>query len=96
MKYTGEIEGQYGSREDKKKISSNTGDRGKYGRVGHPIWGPPSLPFNSFRGLTRQGRETDNSSPSNAEVKKSGAIPPLPHRSSWHNAQIINHGFYLL
>jgi hypothetical protein len=29
MNYKGQIEGQYGNREDKKKLS------GKYGRVGH-------------------------------------------------------------
>jgi hypothetical protein len=35
----------------------------------------------SFPGLKRQGREADHS-PSSAEVKKSGAILPLPHISS--------------
>jgi hypothetical protein len=29
-------------------------------------------------GVKRQGRETDHSPPSSAEVKKGGAIPPLP------------------
>jgi hypothetical protein len=28
-----------------------------------------------------QGRKADHSSPSSAEVKKVGAIPPLPHMS---------------
>jgi hypothetical protein len=31
------------------------------------------------------------SHPSSAEVKKGGAIPPLPHMSSWHNAYLIKH-----
>jgi hypothetical protein len=29
--------------------------------------------------VTRQGREADHSPPSNAEVKKDGATPRLPH-----------------
>jgi hypothetical protein len=33
-----------------------------------------------------QGREADHSPPSSAEVKNCGAIPPLPHVSSWHSA----------
>jgi hypothetical protein len=32
------------------------------------------------------GREADYSPPSSAEVKKGGAILPLPHTSSWHSA----------
>jgi hypothetical protein len=37
-------------------------------------------------GLERLGRESDDSPPSNTEVKNSGAIPPLLHKSSWHSA----------
>jgi hypothetical protein len=40
----------------------------------------------SFPGVKWQGREADHSPPSSAEVKKGGAIPPLTHMSSWHNA----------
>jgi hypothetical protein len=36
----------------------------------------------SYPGVKRQGRETDNSTPSSAEVKNDGAIPPLHHTSS--------------
>jgi hypothetical protein len=32
-------------------------------------------------GGNRLGREADNSTPSSAEVKKVGAIPPFPHVS---------------
>jgi hypothetical protein len=32
---------------------------------------------------SKQGHEADHSPPSIAVVKKSGAIPPLPHTSSW-------------
>jgi hypothetical protein len=35
--------------------------------------------------VKRQRREADRSSPSNAEVRNSGAIPPLPHASSLVN-----------
>jgi hypothetical protein len=37
-------------------------------------------------GVKRPGREADHSLPSIAEVKNDGAIPPLPHMSSWHSA----------
>jgi hypothetical protein len=37
-------------------------------------------------GVKRQGREADHSSLFSAEPKKRGAIPPLPHMSSWHSA----------
>jgi hypothetical protein len=30
--------------------------------------------------------KSDHSPPSSAEVNKVGAIPPLPHMSSWHSA----------
>jgi hypothetical protein len=29
--------------------------------------------------------------PSSAELKKGGAMPPLPHTYSWHNAKLIKH-----
>jgi hypothetical protein len=55
------------------------------------LWGPPSLLPNGYwglfpRGVKQQGREADHSPPSSAKVKNSGAIPPLPNMSSWHNA----------
>jgi hypothetical protein len=37
-------------------------------------------------GVKRPGREADYSPPSSAEVKNGGAVPPLLHMSSWHNA----------
>jgi hypothetical protein len=36
--------------------------------------------------VKRLGREADHSLPSSAKVKNSGAIPPLPHTSSWLGA----------
>jgi hypothetical protein len=36
----------------------------------------------------RKGREADHSPPSSAEVKNGGAIPPLPHMSSWRRAKL--------
>jgi hypothetical protein len=41
--------------------------------------------------VKRSGRETDNSPPSNAEVKYGGAIPPLLHASSWRSALLFKH-----
>jgi hypothetical protein len=32
------------------------------------------------------GRETDHSPLSDAEIKNDGAIPPIPHMSSWRGA----------
>jgi hypothetical protein len=55
------------------------------------LWGPPQafctmdaggLVFT--KGVKQQGLDTDHTSPSGAEVKIGGAIPPLPHTSSWH------------
>jgi hypothetical protein len=38
------------------------------------------------QGVKRQGREADHSLPSSAEIKNGGAMPPLPHMSSWRGA----------
>jgi hypothetical protein len=68
--------------------------------TGYGLHGPGSIPgrvsFLSYSrrpdhpevgstGVKRQRRESDHSPPSSAEVKKAGAIPPLPHASSWLN-----------
>jgi hypothetical protein len=51
----------------------------------HPdrLWGPPSLLSNGPGSLSPEikvpGREADNSPPSSAQVKKCGAVSPLPH-----------------
>jgi hypothetical protein len=39
-----------------------------------------------FPGGKAAGREANHLPPTSAEVKNGGAIPPLPHMSSWHNA----------
>jgi hypothetical protein len=36
--------------------------------------------------VKRPGREIHHSSPSSAEIKNGGAIPPLLRMSSWHGA----------
>jgi LmbE family N-acetylglucosaminyl deacetylase len=41
------------------------------------------------RRVRRQGHEADLSPLSSAEAKSSGALPSLPHVSSWHIAQLI-------
>jgi hypothetical protein len=52
------------------------------------LWVPPSHLSNGnqelFPGIMRPRHEADRSPPSSAEVKNSGAIPPLTHASSWH------------
>jgi hypothetical protein len=35
--------------------------------------------------------EPDHSPPSTTEVKNGGALPPLPHTSSWLNDSFIKH-----
>jgi hypothetical protein len=37
-------------------------------------------------GVKRPGREADHSAPTTVKFKNGGAIPPLPHMSSWHSA----------
>jgi hypothetical protein len=56
-----------------------------------PTLGPTQPPIQWVPGalsrlVKRQGREADYSPPSSAEVKNVGAIPPLPHTSSWRGA----------
>jgi hypothetical protein len=48
-------------------------------------------------GVKRPGREADSLSQSSADSKNSGAILPLPHKSSWRGASLIKHkeNFYL-
>jgi hypothetical protein len=50
------------------------------------LCGPPSSLFNGYRGFVPRERETAHSRPSSAEVENGGAMPPLPHMSSWHSA----------
>jgi hypothetical protein len=45
---------------------------------------PDSYPVGP--GIERPGREADHASPSSAEVKSGGTIPPLPHMPSSHGA----------
>jgi hypothetical protein len=55
----------------------STSSRPTRGSTQPPIqWAPAAVSL----GVNRQGREADHSPPSNAEVKKSGAIPALSHR----------------
>jgi hypothetical protein len=45
----------------------------------------------SFPGDKAAGHEADHSPPSSVEFKNGGAMPPLPHTSSWHSAWSIKH-----
>jgi hypothetical protein len=44
------------------------------------------VPWATFQWVKQQKREADHSPPSSVELKSGGAIPPLPHMSSWHDA----------
>jgi hypothetical protein len=71
-------------------LSPDTGKRFFYSPQ-CPNWfrGPHNLLSNgyqgSFPGVKQLGHEADYSPLSDAEVEN-GAIPPLPHMSSWHGA----------
>jgi hypothetical protein len=47
------------------------------------LWGAAAVLSTGVKGPVR---EVDHSPPVSAEVKNSGAIPPLPHMSSWRSA----------
>jgi hypothetical protein len=44
-----------------------------------------------FLGVKRPGSEADHSDLSSAKVKNGGAIPLIPHTSSWLGAYLIEH-----
>jgi hypothetical protein len=48
--------------------------------------GPPCLLILWVLDIKRPGREADHSRPSGIEGKNCGALPPLPHASSWITA----------
>jgi hypothetical protein len=62
-----------------------------FSTASRPALGPTKPSIQRLPGVLsprvkRQGSEADHSPPSSAEVKNGGAMPPLPHKSSWHNA----------
>jgi hypothetical protein len=62
-----------------------------YSTVSRPVLGPtqPLIQWvsgGSFPRAERPGCEADHSPPPIAEVNKNGAIPPLPHTSSWRGS----------
>jgi hypothetical protein len=56
------------------------------GSGAHPASSPTCTGSPFPWGVKQQGRETDHSPPSSAEVKNCGATPPLLHMFSWHSA----------
>jgi hypothetical protein len=59
-----------------------------------PALGPTQPPIQWILGavspwVKRPGREADHSPPPSATVKNGRALPPLPHTSFWHSAQLI-------
>jgi hypothetical protein len=72
-----------------------------FSTVSRPALGPTQPPFRWVpRAISprvkRLGREADHSPPSSAEVNNDGAIPPLPHMSSWHSDKLIKHRDYFI
>jgi hypothetical protein len=62
-----------------------------FSTVSTPALGPTQpliqrIPRALSPGVKQLGRDSDHSPPSSAEVKKGGAIPPLPRTSSWGGA----------
>jgi hypothetical protein len=45
----------------------------------------------SFPGVKKLVLESDHSPPLSAQVENGGAIPPLPHISSWRIALLMQH-----
>jgi hypothetical protein len=60
-----------------------------YSTASRPALSPTQPHIQWYRvlsaGVKRPGREGDHSPPASAEVKNGGAIPALPHTSSWRN-----------
>jgi hypothetical protein len=65
------------------KIIYYTGVSIKYHPASYPM-GAGALSLGE--GAKRPGHEDDRSHPSSVEVKNCGALPPLPHTSSWRDA----------
>jgi hypothetical protein len=49
------------------------------------LWGP-SASYPMGTGGKTAGREADHSPPSIGDIRRDGAIPPLPQMSSWRSA----------
>jgi hypothetical protein len=70
----------FDSRQIRMILLFSTASRPTLGATQTPIqW----VPWAFLQGVKRPGREADHSSPSSAEIKNFGAIPPLPNMSSW-------------
>jgi hypothetical protein len=71
---------------------SNPGrDKILYSAASRPTLGPIQSPIQLVLGVLSSGLkwpgcEADHSPPSSAEVQNVGAIPPLPHTSSWRDS----------
>jgi hypothetical protein len=55
------------------------------------VLGHTQPPIQCVPGIKQPRLEADHAPPSSAGVKNGGAVPPLPHISSCHSAQLIKH-----
>jgi hypothetical protein len=70
--------------------SSPVGGKNFHFTMSRPALGPIQPPVQWVPGVLSWGKasglEPGHSPPSSAEFKSGGAIPPLPHTTSWHSA----------
>jgi hypothetical protein len=55
-------------------------------------WGPTHPPIQTLLGAVSPAAKRQGRVPSSAEVRKGGAMPPLPHTSLWIGAYLSNFG----
>jgi hypothetical protein len=74
---------RFDSRQGKEIFLHSAASRPALGPAQSPIrWVPGAL----SPGVRGPGGEADHSSLSSAQVNNGGAVPLLPHMSSWHSA----------
>jgi hypothetical protein len=60
-----------------------------YSTPSRPALGPTQPPIQLVSGVKRSGLEANHLPRSSVEIKNGGAMPPLPHTSSWRSAELF-------